>query len=195
MENGCIQILLQLKYTVAWQMSTDCSKSLQSCLILCDPMDCSLPGSSVHGILQARILEWVAVSSSRGSFQPRDWTRISYVSLHWQAVSLPLTPPGKPRIQSFENFSANTDQQYLQVCCAVLRLVTQSCLTLCDPKDCSPPGFSVHGDSPVRKLEWAAMPSSRRSSQPRNWNQVSCIARGYFTIWTTREACLKTKQI
>ena len=39
----------------------------QSCPILCDPMDCSLPGSSVHGILQARILEWVAISCSKGS--------------------------------------------------------------------------------------------------------------------------------
>ena len=38
----------------------------------CDPMDCSPPGSSVHGILQARILEWVTISSSRGSFRPRD---------------------------------------------------------------------------------------------------------------------------
>ena len=44
-----------------------CAKLLQSCLILCDPMDCSPPGSSVHGILQARILEWVAMPSSRGS--------------------------------------------------------------------------------------------------------------------------------
>ena len=43
------------------------AKLLQSCLILCDPMDCSLPGSSVLGILQARILEWVAMPSSRGS--------------------------------------------------------------------------------------------------------------------------------
>ena len=43
-----------------------CAKSLQSCLILCNPMDCSLPGFSVHGILQARLLEWVAVPSSRG---------------------------------------------------------------------------------------------------------------------------------
>ena len=41
-----------------------CAKSLQSCLTLCDPMDCSLPGSSVHGILQARILDWVAMPSS-----------------------------------------------------------------------------------------------------------------------------------
>ena len=42
-------------------------KVTQSCLTLCDPMDCSLPGSSVHGIFQARILEWVAISFSRGS--------------------------------------------------------------------------------------------------------------------------------
>ena len=46
-----------------------CAKSLQSCLTLCNTMDCSLSGSSVHGILQARILEWVAIPSSRGSFQ------------------------------------------------------------------------------------------------------------------------------
>ena len=44
-----------------------------SCPTLCDPMDCSLPGSSVYGILQARILKWVAMPSSRGSSQPRDW--------------------------------------------------------------------------------------------------------------------------
>ena len=52
----------------------------QSCLTLCDPLDCSPPGSSIHGILQARILEWVATSSSRGSSQPRDQTHVSCVS-------------------------------------------------------------------------------------------------------------------
>ena len=57
-----------------------CAKSLQSCLTLCDTMDYSLPGSSVHGILQARKLQLVAMPSSRGSLQPRDWTCISYVS-------------------------------------------------------------------------------------------------------------------
>ena len=46
----------------------------KSCLTLCDPMDCSLPGSSVHGILQGRILKWVAISFSKGSSWPRDWT-------------------------------------------------------------------------------------------------------------------------
>ena len=49
----------------------------QSCLTLCDPMDCSLPGSSIRGILQARILEWVTISFSRGSSQPRDRTQVS----------------------------------------------------------------------------------------------------------------------
>ena len=51
----------------------------QLCPTLCDPMDCSPPGSSLHGILQAKILEWVALPSSRGSSQPRDWTQISYI--------------------------------------------------------------------------------------------------------------------
>ena len=49
----------------------------QSCMTLCDPMDCSLPGSSVHEILQARTLEWVAMPFSRGSSQPRDRTYVS----------------------------------------------------------------------------------------------------------------------
>ena len=54
-------------------------KSL-SCLWLCDTIDCSLPGSSVHGISQARILQWVAISFSRGSSQPRDQTQVSYIA-------------------------------------------------------------------------------------------------------------------
>ena len=49
-----------------------CFKVSESCLTLCDPRDCSPPGFSVHGILQARILEWVAIPFSRGSSQPRD---------------------------------------------------------------------------------------------------------------------------
>ena len=52
----------------------------QSSLTLCDPLDCSLSGSSVHGILQARILEWVAIPFSRGSSRPRDWTQLSYTA-------------------------------------------------------------------------------------------------------------------
>ena len=51
----------------------------QSCLTLCDPMDCSSPGFSVHGILQARILEWFTISFSRGSSRPRDQTQVSRI--------------------------------------------------------------------------------------------------------------------
>ena len=51
-------------------------KWLQSCLTLCNPMDCSLPGSFIHGIFQTRILEWVTVPFSRGSSQPRDWSQV-----------------------------------------------------------------------------------------------------------------------
>ena len=63
----------------------------QLCLTLCDPMDCSPPGSSVHGILWARILEWVAISFSRRSSRPRDLGLLNL--LHWQVDSLPLVPP------------------------------------------------------------------------------------------------------
>ena len=73
---------------------------------LCNPMDCSSSGSSVHGILRARILEWAAMPSSRGSFWCRNWT--SLCLFHWQAGFLPLAPHVK---------------------------VTQSCPTLCDPMD------------------------------------------------------------
>ena len=55
------------------------SEVAQSCLTLWDPMDCSLPGSSVHGIFQAIVLEWVAISFSRGSSQSRDWTQVSCI--------------------------------------------------------------------------------------------------------------------
>ena len=56
------------------------SEVTQLCPTLCDPMDCSLPGSSLHGILQARVLEWVAISFSRGSSWPRDQTQVSCIS-------------------------------------------------------------------------------------------------------------------
>ena len=52
----------------------------QSCPTLCDPMDCNPPGSSVHGILQSRILEWVVISFCRGSSQPKDQTQVSCIA-------------------------------------------------------------------------------------------------------------------
>ena len=67
-----------------------CAQWPQSCLTLCDPMDCNPPGPSVHGILQARILEWVAISFSRGFYQPRDRT-VSAASPALQQIVYPLS--------------------------------------------------------------------------------------------------------
>ena len=68
------------------------------CLTLCDPMDCSPPASSVRGILQARILEWVAIPFSRGSSWPRDWTHVfrigSWVLYHWAICCVNSLRPG-----------------------------------------------------------------------------------------------------
>ena len=71
--------------------------------------------------------------------------------------------------------------------CAVLCFIIQSCLTLCDPMDWSPPGSSVHGILQARMLEWVAMPFSKGSSQPRDGIQVSHMAGVFFTM----EALLK----
>ena len=75
-------------YWLVWQTNRwkiPCVRMLgcmctQSCPTLCNPMDCTLPGSTIHGIFQARILAWIAISFSRVSFQPRDWTLVSGIS-------------------------------------------------------------------------------------------------------------------
>ena len=72
-------------------------------------------------------------------------------------------------------------------------LVTQSCPTLCNPMDCSPPGSSVHGILQARILEWVAISFSRRSSQPGDQTLVSCIAGRFFTVYAM--GSLKNKHI
>ena len=71
--------LTAVSYT--WNKHDVCAKSLQSCLTLCNPTDCSPPGSSVHGALHAGILEWAATPSSRGSSQPRQRSNPRFLSL------------------------------------------------------------------------------------------------------------------
>ena len=75
-------------------------------------------------------------------------------------------------------------------------LVIQSCLTLCDPMDCSPPGSSVHGICQARILGWASMPSFKESSWSTDWSRVSfvsCIA--FFTHWAARKAQVQVYNI
>ena len=75
-----------------------------------------------------------------------------------------------------------------------VREVTQSCPTLCDPMDCSPPGSLVHGIFQAWILEWVAISFSRGSSQPRDRTQVSRVVCRCFTIWATREAVILEPQ-
>ena len=156
-------------------------KVAQSCPTLCDPLNYTIPGSFVHGILQARILEWIAVPFFREFSQPRDQTQVSLIA------------------GGFFIIWATSEALYMcvYVCVCVCVCVTwkkvklllaQSCLTLWDPMNCSSPGSSVHGISQARILEWIAIPFSRRSYQPRDQSWVSCIAGRFFTIWATREA-------
>ena len=72
--------ILPSQWDPLWPSYLKWSEVTQSCPTLCDPMDCSLPCSSIRGILQARILEWVAISFSRGSSQLRDQTQVSCIA-------------------------------------------------------------------------------------------------------------------
>ena len=87
----------ELDHTELTERTVLCSSvyahSFQLCLTLGDPMNCSLPVSSDHGILQARILEWVAMPSSKGSSQPRDRTCISYIAGRFFTAEPPWNPP------------------------------------------------------------------------------------------------------
>ena len=117
-------------------------------------MDCSLPGSSVHEILQARILEWIAISFSRGSSWPRNRTRGSCIAGRF-----------------FTNWAAAAAKSL------------QSCPTLCDPIDGSPPGSPVPGILQARILEWAAISFSNAwkwKGKVKSLSRVRLLA----TPWT-----------
>ena len=120
-----------------------CVLVTQLCLTLCDSMDYSVTDSSVHGILQARILEWVAIPFSRVSSWSKDRTQVSHTAGRF-----------------FTIFSS----------------VNQSCPTLCDPLDCSTPGFPVHHQLPEltqTHVYWvgdAIQPSHPLSSPSRTFN-------------------------
>ena len=88
-------------------------KSLHSCPTLCDPMDCSPPGSSVHRILQARILEWVPNFLLQGIFPTQGWNSHPFCLLHWQVGSLSLVPPGRPHFPHLVLTTGKTDANYL----------------------------------------------------------------------------------
>ena len=131
-------------------------KLLQSCLIVCHPMDCSPAGCPVHGILQAGILEWVDNSFSRGSSWPRDKIQVS-----WQ-ILYHLSHQGSPIVAfSLLNWKFSS---------VLFSSVTQLCLTLWDPINRSTPGLPVHHQLPeftqthAHRVDDAIQPSHPLSS-------------------------------
>ena len=86
------------------------------------------------------------------------------------------------------SFSSRSCCSFTNTYPTVCVLVTQSCPTLCDPIDCSPPNSSVHVSFQARILEWVAILFSRGSSWPMDQTAVSCIAGRFFPIWAIREA-------
>ena len=137
-------------------------------------MACSLPGFLVHGIFQARILEWVTISFSRRSSWPRDWTQVSSIGGRRFTVWATEETANPLVLQSL----------------AMLLKFAQSCPTLYDLMD-----YTVHGILQARILKWVAFPFSRGFSQPRNRTQVSRIAGGFFTSWATRETRLASANL
>ena len=138
-----------------------------SCPTLCYSMDYSLPGSSVHRILQARILQWVAIPFSRGFSQPRDWTWVSCLAGRFFLIW------------------ATREVLY----CLMRMLLTQLCPVLCNlwTVALQDPGFSVHGILQARILQWVVIPFSRGIYQPRYRTCTSQIfvAGRFFTFWVT----------
>ena len=149
--------------TISIHFHGACAQSLQSCPALCDPMDHSPPGSSVHVILYTRILEWVSHAFLQGSSWPSDLLHI----LHWQNIGFFTTiTTGKPWI--------------FPVCV----LSPFSCVQLFATPGTVSCQAPAHGILQTRTLEWVAMPSSRGSSRSRDQTYiscVSCIADRFFT--------------
>ena len=165
------------------------AKSFQSCPTLCDPVDGSPPGSPVPGILQARTLEWAAISFSNAwkwKVKVKSLSRVWLPATPWTAAHQAPLSMGPSRR---EHWSGVPVMAHFSIIYNILlfiftRIYKRACVSakllqyvwLCDPMDHSPPGSSVHGILQARILKWVAMHSSREFSRPWDWTQVSYIS-------------------
>ena len=182
----------------------------------CDPMDYSPPGSSVREIFQARLLEWVAISFSRGSFQPRDWTQVSwtagrfftdwatreaiycvyvhikqciYVKLIHFAVHLKLTQHCKSTIFQFK--TRNLDSTNLNFCgvpsiCSAAAAAKS--LQSC-PTLCDPIDGSHQGSPSLgfsRQEHWSGLPFPSPMRESKKWKWICSNFMHNFTNWGLR---------
>ena len=173
---------------------------LQVCPALCSTMGRSLTDSSVHGILQARILEWVAMPSSRGSSQPRDQTLVSCIAGWFFTAEPRRNPYGLLEdieyymcsdVKNFETgFVSNWWRSRIGFPFVLpqngvqFSSVSRSCLTLCDPMDWSTPAFPVHHqllEFTQTHVHWHAIQSSHPVFPFSSWLQ-SFPALGSFQM-------------
>ena len=117
---------------------------------LCDPIDCT-PDYSVHGILQRRTMESVAIPFSRRSTQARDWTWASRIASRFFTIWGTREAPCS-FLDSFKLFRTLRGKVKVKV------KIPQSCLTVCDPMDCSLPGSFVNEILQAKILEWVPLP-------------------------------------
>ena len=138
-----------------------CAQSISCVWLFCDPIDHNPPGSSIHGIFQARTLEWVAISYSMDPPDPG----VKTTSPALAGGFFTTEPPGKPQMPT-----------------AAAKLL-QLWQTLCDPRDGSPPGSSVPGILQARTLEWVAISFSNARKWEVKVKSLSCV-RLLATPWT-----------
>ena len=140
---------------------TAIAKSLQSCPTLCDSIDGSPPGSAIPGILQARTLEWIAISFSsawKWKVKVKSLSHVWLSATPWTAACQAPLSMGFSRQEYWSGMpSPSPPMQSTPVQSLVKVKVAQSCPALCDPMDCSLPGSSIHGIFQARVLEWGAI--------------------------------------
>ena len=216
------RVLVGSKLRNVWKVpsmmpaATAAAKSRPSCSTLCDPIDGSPPGSSIHGILQARVLEWSAIAFSKYDA----WHKINSIKISaiiflilvlfkmiWQEKHLKVINYQLLHIYESESHSVMSNSLWPHGLYSAWNSPGQNTgvgslpfLHGIFPTQGLNPGILhyrkilyqlSHKWSP-RILEWVAYPFSRGSSQPRNWTGVSCIAGRFFTNWAIREClCLK----
>ena len=154
-------------------------------------MYCSLPDSNVHGIFQARVLEWVAISFSRGSSWPSDRTRVSRIAGRYLTNHLGHQVQN---ISSYLSYSFPIPSPSLQnkpLSKYFVVIVYSVMSDTGDPMDCGLPASSVHGISQARTLDQGAISFSRESSRSRDRTCISCFGRWILYHWATREVLSK----
>ena len=185
---NCMKFLKKLK------IELPCVRA-QSCLTLCNPMNCSLPGSSVYGFLQANILEWVAISFSRGSSQPKNQTHFSCISCiasgfftnwaTWETQNYHIDPT----IPLLGEYLRKTKSLIWKDTCSSMSITALLNANIWKQPKCP------STDERIKKM-WHIHTMEHYSSHKKEWNFAICNSidglGGYYARWNKSD---RKKQI